>query len=67
MPELDKLELTFTEEYKTKRTVLFKEQLSEQSFSDEDVAVGPLYIKKQALEMIGNPGKIKVTIEPMQV
>lgn len=66
MPELDKLELIFIEDYKTKRTVLFKEQLGEQSFSDEDIAVGPLYLKKQALEMIGNPDKIKVTIEPIK-
>ncbi len=64
MPELDKLELIFTEERKTKRTVLFEEQLGEQAYSDQDIAVGPLYVKKEALEMIGNPGKIKVTIEP---
>lgn len=63
-PELDKLELIFIEERKTKRTVLFNEVLGEQTYSDEDVAVGTLYLKKQALEMIGNPGKIKVTIEP---
>ena len=64
MPELEKLELIFTEERKTKRAVLFEEQLGEQSFSDQDVAVGSLYVKQQALEMIGNPGKIKVIIEP---
>ena len=64
MPELDKLELIFTEDRKTLRTVLFEEQLGEQAYSDKDVAVGPLYVMKQALEMIGNPTKIKVTIEP---
>ena len=64
MPELDKLELTFTEDRKTLRTVLFEEQLGEQGFSGEDVAVGSLYVKKQALEMIGSPKKLKVTIEP---
>lgn len=64
MAELDKLELIFTEDRKTLRTVLFEEKISEQGYSDEDVAVGSLYVKKQALEMIGNPGKIKVTIEP---
>lgn len=66
MAELNKLELIFTEDRKTKRAVLFEEQLGEQSFSDQDIAVGSLYLKKQALEMIGNPGKIKVTIEPAE-
>ncbi len=65
MPELNKLELSFTEERKTKRAVLFSEVLDEQAYSDQDVAVGSLYVKKQALEMIGNPEKIKVTIEPV--
>lgn len=66
MPELDKLELVFTEARKTLRTVLFEEQLGEQAYSDQDVAVGALYVKKQALEMIGNPEKIKVIIEPVE-
>ena len=65
MAELNKLELIFTEDRKTKRAVLFEEQISEQTYSDQDVAVGSLYVKKQALEMIGNPGKVKVTIEPV--
>ncbi len=64
MPELDKIELIFIEDRKTARTVLFEEQVGEQTFSDQDVAVGSLYVKKQALEMIGNPTKLKVTIEP---
>ncbi len=64
MPELDKLVLIFTEDRKTVRTVLFEEQLGEQTYSDQDVAVGPMYVKKQALEMIGSPSRIKVTIEP---
>lgn len=64
MAELDKLELTFKEDRKTKRTVLFDEQIGEQAYSEKDVAIGPLYIQKEALEMIGNPEKIKVTIEP---
>jgi len=65
MAELDKLELTFTEDRKTLRTVLFEEDADEMSYSDKDVAVGNLYIQKQALDLIGNPGKIKVTIEPV--
>jgi len=64
MPERDKIELIFIEERKTKRAVLFQEQLGEIAWSDQDVAVGPLYVKKQAIETIGNPSKIKVTIEP---
>lgn len=64
MAEFDKLELTFKEDRKTKRTVLFEEQLGEQAFSEKDVAIGSLYVQKEALEMIGNPEKIKVTIEP---
>ena len=64
MPELDKLELVFTEDRKTVRTVLFQEQLSEEAYSEQDVAVGSLYVKKQALELIGNPSKLKVTVEP---
>lgn len=65
MAELTKLELVFTQDRETKRTVLFQEQLGEQSYSDEDVAIGSLYVKKQALEMIGNPSRLKVIIEPV--
>lgn len=64
MAELDKLELIFTEDRTTKRTVLFQEQLGEQAYSGQDVAVGSLYVKKEALEMIGDPKKLRVTIEP---
>lgn len=64
MSEKEKLELVFTEDRKTKRAVLFHEELGTETYSDQDVAVGSLYVKKQALELIGNPGKIKVTIEP---
>ncbi len=64
MAERDKIVLEFQERRKTPRTVLFDEVLGDQSWSDQDVAVGPLYVKKQALELIGNPDKIKVTIEP---
>ena len=60
----DKIELTFTRDYVTERTIRFKEELGEYEWSDQSVAVGPLYVKKQALELIGNPEKLKVTIEP---
>jgi len=64
MAERDKIELVFQEDRKTKRTVKFDEVLGDEAWSDRDVAVGPLYVQKQALELIGNPSKIKVTIEP---
>jgi len=62
---MGKIELTFIEERKTKRAVLFHEELGEEAWSDQDVAVGSLYVKKQALETIGNPKKIKVVIEAL--
>jgi len=65
MPDRDKIELVFQEDRKTLRTVKFDEVLGDQAWSDRDVAVGPLYVQKQALELIGNPSKIKVTIEPV--
>jgi len=61
---MDKIELVFTEQRTTKRTVLFQEEIGEFAWSDQDVAVGSLYVKQQALEQIGNPSKLKVTIEP---
>lgn len=63
---MDKIELTFKEEYITERTIRFREELGEYEWSDQGIAVGPLYVKKQALELIGNPKKIKVTIEPAE-
>jgi len=65
MPERDKIELVFQEDRKTKRTVKFDEVLGDIAWSDQDVAVGPLYLKKQALELIGNPTKIKVVVTPL--
>ena len=64
MAELGKLELIFKEDRKTTRTILFEEELGEQEYSSKGPAVGSLYVQKEALELIGNPGKIKVTIEP---
>ncbi len=64
MPERDKIELVFQEDRKTKGTVKFDEVLSDIAWSDKEVAVGPLYVQKQAMELIGNPVRIKVTIEP---
>lgn len=63
---IDKIELTFIKEYVTERAIRFREKLGEVEWSDQGVAIGPLYVKKQALEEIGSPEKIKVTIEPMK-
>ena len=63
---MDSIILTFTVRRKTKRAVLFDEQLGDQQWSDQDVAIGPLYVKKQALDLIGNPNSIRVTIEPLK-
>lgn len=62
--EVDKIVLEFEYSRDTKRTQLFQEILGEQAWSDQDVAVGSLYVKMQALQMLGSPKKIKVTIEP---
>lgn len=61
---MDKIELIFTKQRDTKRTTLFQEELGDQSWSEQDVAVGSLYVKQEALELIGSPEKLKVTIEP---
>ncbi len=65
MAEMDKITLTFKVRRKTKRAVLFDEQLGDKQWSDQDVAIGPLYVKKQALELIGDPERIEVTIRPI--
>ena len=65
MPELDRIELTFTEDRATTRAILFEENLGEQEWSKKGRAVGSLYVMKEALELIGSPKKLKVTIEPL--
>ena len=66
MPELDKLELTFIKSYRTKRKTRYDEEVGDQAYSDRDVAIGYIYPYTEAMELIGNPNKIKVTIEPVQ-
>lgn len=63
--KVDKIVLEFKELRETKRTHLFEEELGEQSWSDQDVAIGNLYIKTQALQMIGMPSRVRVTVEPI--
>ncbi len=67
MPEEGKIVLTFKFKNTTKNKHRFEEELGEQSWSDRDTAVGALYIEKGALELIGMPDKIRVTIEPLKV
>lgn len=64
--EVDKIVIDFKEVRETKRTHLFEEELGDQSWSDQDVAVGSLYVKTHALDMIGMPSRIRVTIEPLE-
>lgn len=64
--ELDKIVLEFKFSRETKRTHLFEEELGGQAWSDQDVAIGNLYLKIQALELIGMPKRIRVTVEPIE-
>jgi len=60
----NEIKLVFKRRRETKRTFLFDEQLGEQAWSDKDVAIGPLYVQKQALELINasNDDEIEVVI-----
>lgn len=60
----EEIKLVFKKRRETKRTILFDEELGEQGWSDKDIAIGPLYVQKQALEMIGSPERINVVITP---
>ena len=65
MPDEDNtIKLVFARRRETKRTILFDEELGEQQWSSKDVAIGSLYIQKEALELIGNPEKLDVAISP---
>jgi len=64
--KVDKIVLEFKKLRDTKNTTLFEEKLGEQEWSDKSTAVGSLYVNRQALELIGMPEKIKVTIEPVK-
>ena len=59
---MEKLELKFTYEKETRNTVRFQEELGEEAHSSRDIAVGSLYIQKEALgEPV--PQRLKVTLE----
>jgi len=59
---MEKLELRFTYEKETKNTVRYQEELGEEAHSSRDIAVGTIYVQKEAL---GEPApqRLKVTIE----
>ena len=62
---MKKLELKFTYEKETKNTVRYQEELGDEAHSSRDIAVGNLYIQKEALgETV--PQRLKVTIEAEQ-
>ena len=59
---MEKLELIFSREKETKNCIRYKEELGEVAHSSRDIAVGSLYIRKEAL---GEPApqRLRVTIE----
>lgn len=59
---MEKLELKFTYERPTKNTVRYREELGDIAHSSRDIAVGILYVQREAL---GDPPpqRLKVIIE----
>jgi hypothetical protein len=52
------LELSFERERETKNTVRYEEQVT-----DQPPVVGTLYLQKYALNRLGNPELLRVTID----
>lgn len=52
-----KITITFDKERDTKNTVRFQEQ------NDQAPVIGTLYVQKWALNQLGNPQTIQLTIE----
>jgi len=52
------LELSFERERETKNTVRYEEQVT-----DEPPVVGTLYLQKYALNRLGNPDRLRVTVD----
>ena len=59
---MEKLELRFTYEKETRNTIRYQEELGEVAHSSRDIAVGSLYVQKEALGELP-PRRLKVTIE----
>lgn len=58
----EKLELIFSREKETKNCVRYQEELGEMAHSSRDIAVGTLYIQKEALG-VPVPQRLRVIIE----
>ena len=59
---MEKLELRFTYEKETKNCGRYKEELGDVAHSSRDIAVGTLYVQREALgEPV--PQRLRVTIE----
>jgi hypothetical protein len=63
-PEMEKIEIYFNLEYRTKKKTRYDEETGSQEFSDKGPAIGYIYPYTEAMELIGSPKRIKVTIEP---
>lgn len=59
---MERLELKFTYEKATKNTVRYQEELGEVAHSSRDIAVGTIYVQKEALGA-PPPQRLRVTIE----
>lgn len=46
---MEKLELRFTYEKETKNCIRYQEELGEEAYSSGDIAIGYLYVQKEAL------------------
>ena len=59
---MGKLELIFSYEKETKNTIRYQEELGDEAHSSREVAVGVIYVQKEALgEPV--PQRLRVTIE----
>jgi hypothetical protein len=61
--EVEEIVIELIDKRTTKNTHMFEEVLGDQQWSEKDIAVGNLYIQTEALQMLGSPKRIKVTIE----
>ena len=59
---MEKLELKFTYEKETKNTVRYREEIGDVALSSRDIAVGTLYVQREALGDLP-PQRLRVTIE----
>jgi hypothetical protein len=63
VPQEQKIVLIFKKVYPTKKKIRYDEQLGEQTYSERDFAIGYIYPFTEAMELIGSPDMIRVTIE----